>query len=138
MLGAAFTARQAVRLGPQRLVMRGRLLCVAVLLLALALSGLGLSHPMALFGLTVFVGLGNGLTLANVNAGALSVRPDLAGTAAGLGGALSIALGALLSGLTALVVERWPTPGALLLLMLASVLLSLAAARAAFRRAPIA
>jgi DHA1 family bicyclomycin/chloramphenicol resistance-like MFS transporter len=35
-------------------------------------------------------GLGNGLTIANTNAGMISVRPDLAGSAAGLSGALQL------------------------------------------------
>lgn len=133
MLGAAVTARFASRWGLARLILAGRLVAGAGVLVALALFVAGVSHPMALFGFTVFVGVGNGLTLANANAGALSVRPDLAGTAAGLGGALSVALGAVLSGLTSLVVERWTTPAALLCLMLGCVGLSLLAALAANR-----
>jgi sugar phosphate permease len=93
----------------------------------------GVSHPLALFGLTVFIGLGNGLTLPAANAGTLSVRPALAGTAAGLSGALSMALGAVLSTLTALVVERAATPGALLALIMGCVLVSLVAALVAIR-----
>lgn len=136
MVGAAITARWATRAGPPRLILAGRLLSVAGLTMALGLFAAGLSHPLALFGPTLLVGLGNGLTLASANAGALSVRPDLAGTAAGLGGALSIALGAVLSGLTALAVERQPTPAVLLALMLGCVLLSLVAARVALGRRP--
>jgi MFS transporter, DHA1 family, multidrug resistance protein len=63
----------------------------------------------------------------------MSVRPALAGTAAGLSGALSMALGAVLSTLTAVVVERSPTPGALLAIIMGCVLLSLAAALVAIR-----
>jgi len=62
-----------------------------------------------------------------------TVRPALAGTAAGLGGALVMALGALLSTLTALVVEGSPTPTALLKLLTGCVLLSLVAALVALR-----
>jgi MFS transporter, DHA1 family, multidrug resistance protein len=133
MLGAAITARYAPRRGITPLIIVGRLLPTLALLLALLLFGAGLTHPLALFGLTLFVGIGNGLTISNANAGALGVRPDLAGTAAGLGGALAIALGALLSGLTALAVERWATPAVLVALMLACVLLSLVAALVAIR-----
>jgi DHA1 family bicyclomycin/chloramphenicol resistance-like MFS transporter len=43
------------------------------------------------------LGLGNGLVLPNATAGMLSVRPHLAGTASGLGGAIMIGGGALLS-----------------------------------------
>lgn len=133
MLGAAITARFAPRHGIAPLILTGRLLSLLALAVALALFAGGLSHPLALFGLTVFVGLGNGLTISNANVGAMAVRPDLAGTAAGLGGALSIALGAVLSGITAIAVERSATPGRLLLLMQACVLLSLVAALAARR-----
>jgi MFS transporter, DHA1 family, multidrug resistance protein len=133
MLGAAITARLAPRHGIAPLILAGRLLSVLALGVALALFASGLVHPLALFGLTVFVGLGNGLTISNANAGAMAVRPDLAGTSAGLAGALAIALGAVLSALTAMAVERAATPGRLLLLMLGCVLLSLVAALAARR-----
>jgi MFS transporter, DHA1 family, multidrug resistance protein len=133
MLGAAITARLAPRSRPARLILAGRLVPTAALLAALALSACGVSHPAATFGLTIFVGFGNGLTIANTNAGAISVRPDLAGTAAGLSGAMAVGLGALLSWLTAYFIERATTPATLGVLMLACVLLSLAAALAAIR-----
>jgi Bcr/CflA subfamily drug resistance transporter len=138
MLGAAITARVAPRRGIYGLIRVGRLVPTVAMLLAWVLFAAGVSHPLALFGLTIFVGVGNGLTLANANAGALSVRPDLAGTAAGLAGALSIGLGAVLSGLTALAVERAATPALLTALMLACVLMSLAAALVAIRLDPAA
>lgn len=133
MVGAAITARLAPRRGTVALILVGRWVSIAMLVLALMFFAGGVTHPVALFGLTVFVGFGNGLSVPNAHAGSLAVRPDLAGTAAGLGGALSIALGALLSGLTALVVERSPTSAALVATMLACVLLSLAAALVAIR-----
>jgi predicted MFS family arabinose efflux permease len=133
MVGAALTARLAPRHGIAPLIMAGRLVSVLALGVALALFAGGLSHPLALFGLTVFVGLGNGLTISNANVGAMAVRPDLGGTAAGLGGAMQVALGAVLSALTAVAIEHSATPGRLLLLMLGCVLLSLVAALAARR-----
>ncbi len=133
LVGAGFSARHARRLGMGRLLVAGRVVSVAAMALAVAVFAAGVSHPLALFGLTVFVGLGNGLTLPSANAGTLSVRPALAGTAAGLGGALSMALGAVLSTLTAVVVERAATPGALLALIMGCVLLSLGAALVATR-----
>jgi DHA1 family bicyclomycin/chloramphenicol resistance-like MFS transporter len=133
MLGAAVTARLAPRSRPAHLMLAGRLVPTAALLLALALSTAGVSHPVATFGLTIFVGFGNGLTIANSNAGAISVRPGLAGTAAGLSGALAVGLGALLSWLTAYFIERDATPATLVTLMLGCVLMSLAAALVAIR-----
>ena len=133
LVGAAIGARHARRLGMAVMLLSGRAVSVAAVALALAVFAVGVSHPVALFGLTVFVGLGNGLTLPTANAGALSVRPSLAGTAAGLSGALSMALGAVLSTLTAVVVERSATPVALLAVIMGCVLLSLAAAVVAIR-----
>ena len=46
-----------------------------------------------------FMGLGNGMVIPNATAGALSIRPDLAGTASGLSGAMMIGFGAALSAL---------------------------------------
>jgi Bcr/CflA subfamily drug resistance transporter len=133
LVGAAVSARQARRLGVGVLLVSGRVVSVAAMALALAVLAAGVSHPLALFGPTLFIGLGNGLTLPSANAGTMSVRPALAGTAAGLSGALSMALGAVLSALTAVVVERSATPGALLAIIMGCALLSLGAALGALR-----
>ena len=136
VVGAAFSARQARRLGVGVLLVAGRVVAMLGMTLGLVVFAAGASHPLVLFGLTLFIGLGNGLTLPNSNAGALSVRPTLAGTAAGLSGALVMALGAVLSTLCALVVERSPTPLVLLTLLTGCVLLSLVAALVALRMEP--
>lgn len=133
MVGAWCTTRLTPRWGLHRPILLGRALAVGGLALACALFAAGASHPLWLFGLTLSVGLGNGLTLPNSNAAALSVQPALAGSAAGFSGAFTMGLGAVLSSATAMVVERRPTPGALLLVMLGSVLVSLMAALAARR-----
>jgi DHA1 family bicyclomycin/chloramphenicol resistance-like MFS transporter len=58
------------------------------------------------------VGLGNGMTIPNATAGMLSVRPHLAGTASGLGGAIMIGGGAALSALAGALLKpgtgAWP------------------------------
>jgi MFS transporter, DHA1 family, multidrug resistance protein len=133
LIGAAVSARHARHLGMGVMLVSGRAVSVVAVALALVVFAAGVSHPLALFGLTMFVGLGNGLTLPNATAGTLSVSPALAGTAAGLSGALSMALGAVLSTLTALVVERSPTLSALLAIIMGCVLLSLMAAVVALR-----
>jgi len=133
LVGAGVSARQARRVGVGVLLVAGRAVALTAVALALVAFAAGVSHPVALFGLTAFVGLGNGLTLPSASAGALSVRPALAGTAAGLSGALAMALGAVLSTLTALVIERFTTPSALLALILGCVVLSLMAALVTLR-----
>jgi hypothetical protein len=53
-----------------------------------------------------FVGLGNGMVLPNATSGMLSVRPHLAGTASGLGGAIMLGGGAALSALAGALLTR--------------------------------
>lgn len=127
VLGATLTARLAPKRGIAPLILAGRLIPALAMLVGIALALAGFTHPLALFGVTIFVGLGNGLTIPNANAGALSVRPDLAGTAAGLGGAIAVTGGAALTALTALMIEASATPLRLMCLMLAAILISLAA-----------
>jgi DHA1 family bicyclomycin/chloramphenicol resistance-like MFS transporter len=52
------------------------------------------------------MGLGNGMTLPSANAGVVSVRPHLAGSASGLGGALQIGGGAGLASLAGALLTR--------------------------------
>jgi MFS transporter, DHA1 family, multidrug resistance protein len=54
-------------------------------------------HPAALFGPMFFIGAGNGLVLPSGIAGAVSVKPDVAGAAAGLAGSLQMGSGALVA-----------------------------------------
>lgn len=94
------------------------------------LSGSGSSFVF--FAATMFVGIGNGLTLPGANTGAMSIRPDLAGSAAGLVGALMLAGGSALTSLTGLAVGSGEQPATLLSLMLASSALGLLFAYVAF------
>ena len=73
-----------------------------------------LFYPMAL------VGMGNGMTLPNSNAGAISVRPDLAGSASGLGGFLQIGGGAALASLSGMLISVENQAIPLYLIMLAT------------------
>ena len=76
--------------------------------------------PIIFFGSTIFVGLGNGLTMPSSNASAMSVRPNLAGSAAGLNGAMVVAGGAVLTTLTGLILPSEGAGVVLHLLMLAA------------------
>ena len=58
----------------------GTLTTTAGLVLLTLVTLAGLSGPVMFFGLTVFMGLGNGIALPSSNAGILSVRPDLSPT----------------------------------------------------------
>ena len=105
-VGNFITGKMAVRLGVNRLIVTGSLLLCTGMALSLLLTFVGLGGPAAFFGCCIFVGLGNGMVLPNATAGLLSVRPHLAGTASGVGGALMIAGGAGLAALSGTLLER--------------------------------
>ncbi|MEM8555301.1 MAG: multidrug effflux MFS transporter [Pseudomonadota bacterium] len=104
----------SVRLGINRMVVLGCVIAAAGMALPLALFYAGHESILVFFGSMVFVGLGNGITLPNATAGMLSVRPRLAGTASGLGGAMMIGGGAALSALAGALLDE--STGALPLL----------------------
>lgn len=124
MAGNYLSGRFAMRLGVNRMVLIGTLFTTAGLLALTLLTLAGFTAPAVFFGSMVTVGLGNGVVLPSANAGMLSVRPRLAGSASGLGGAFMIGGGAALSVLAGAVLG--PGSGALplVLLMLASSVMS--------------
>ena len=97
--GNMLTGLFAQKYGINRLVMLGSLINAFGVVLSLSIFLAGYGSPLSFFGLMTFVGLGNGLVIPNATAGMLSVRPHLAGTASGLGGAIMIGGGAGLSAL---------------------------------------
>jgi DHA1 family bicyclomycin/chloramphenicol resistance-like MFS transporter len=125
MLGNFLSGRYSVRFGVNRMVLAGAILTTAGLALLAALTLVGIIGPAVFFGLVITVGLGNGILLPNANAGMLSVRPALAGSAAGLGGAFTIGGGAALSALAGAVLHPGGGPMPLVLLMLGSSALSI-------------
>ena len=133
--GNFLAGRYSVRLGMNRMVLIGCLVTTFGLLLLAALTWAGWSGPMVFFGLTIFMGLGNGIGLPNANAGILSVRPGLAGAASGLGGALIIGGGAALASLAGQILVPGSTEMPLVLLMLGSSLASVVAIWLVIRRA---
>lgn len=102
-LGYAFgnfvSGRYSVAIGLNRMILTGTAITAFCMGLLALLDIAGLAGPNVFFGLIIAVGLGNGMALPNANAGMLSVRPELAGTASGLGGAIMIGGGAGLSAL---------------------------------------
>lgn len=97
LVGNGLSGRYSVRFGIHRMMMAGALSTTVGLALLAVLTAADLAPAWLFFGLMVTVGLGNGLLLPSANAGMLSVRPQLAGSAAGLGGAFIIGFGAALS-----------------------------------------
>jgi len=118
MAGAAMSARLMEAQGPTRLILVGRIVPLVGLGLSLAYYLGGGAAVWPLFVSTITVGIGNGLSLPGANAGALSVRPDLAGSASGFGGAVALALGAGLTWAATQVIAAQTSAAALLVLML--------------------
>jgi len=123
------------RVGMNKMVLMGTVMTTLGLTVLMLLTLAGLSGPVVFFGLTIAMGAGNGMTLPNANAGILSVRPDLAGTAAGLGGAIMIGGGAALAAFAGALLKPGATEMPLILLMLASSVASVLAIVAVIRRA---
>jgi len=99
MVGNFLSGRYSVRFGVNRMVLWGTLISAGGTGVQLLVFYAGWETAAMFFGFMTFVGLGNGLVLPNATSGMLSVRPHLAGTASGLGGAMMIGGGALLSAL---------------------------------------
>ena len=127
MAGNYLSARLAMRLGIMRMVVYGTIALTLPLLVMLALALAGWLTPVTFFGLIALVGIGNGMSLPSANTGLMSVRPDLIGSASGLGGALMIGGGAALSALAAAVMGPGNSPLPLIVLMVCSALVAVVA-----------
>jgi DHA1 family bicyclomycin/chloramphenicol resistance-like MFS transporter len=128
MIGNFISGRFSERVGIFKMMIAGTSVTTIGMSISLFVILLGATHPLAFFGLTVTIGLGNGLVIPNATAGMLGIFPRLAGTAAGLGGALMTLSGAAISAMVAslLSVETGIYP--LLLCIIGSALLALACA----------
>jgi len=79
------------------MMLAGSIVATSGMALGLGFLAFGIATAPSFFGTILFVGLGNGLVMPNAMAGLVSVRPHLAGSASGLGGALQIGGGAALA-----------------------------------------
>ncbi len=133
-LGNYLSGRYSVRMGINTMVLCGTVITCIGLALLIVLDVAGLATAEVFFGLFTTVGLGNGLVLPNATAGMLSVRPHLAGSASGLGGAMMIASGAALSALAGVLLGATGTTTPVLFLMLVTAGGSLLSILAVIRR----
>ena len=131
MFGSFLSGRFASRHALTTMMIAGRLVACGGLTVGLLVILAGAEHVIWLLGAAVFSGIGNGLTTPSASAGALSVQADLAGSASGLTGALTVALGAVLTPITARLVDRETGAVILLSIMLAAAFAALLAALAA-------
>ncbi len=108
--GNFISGRIAERVGVFRMIAVGSSLPAAAIVVISTFLILGIENPATLFVPMFFVGLGNGVCLPSSVSGAVSVRPDLAGTASGLSGACQVGFGAISSALVAWMLSEtmWP------------------------------
>lgn len=125
--GNYLSGRFARRLGIDTMMLAGGVVALVGTAIPILLFMQGFGSSLAFFAPQIVVGFGNGLSLPSTNAGIVSVRPELAGSASGLGGAINMGGGAFVSWLAShiLSVETGAMP--LLLVMLACCVLALVA-----------
>lgn len=109
--GNFITSRFVERIGLVWMVRLGCVVTLAGICIAILAPLFGVLHPVTFFGPMALVGLGNGFALPNAVAGAVSVRPHLAGTASGLSGAIQLGAGAVASLVVGVLCEVDPWPG---------------------------
>ncbi len=110
LVGNFISGRFSERQGIRRMIIMGTLIALTGCSMPFLLfPTLGVSS-LALFGPMLLVGVGNGMALPSTTAAAISVRPEAAGAASGLIGALQTAFGAVLSSVCGIVVAGGAAP----------------------------
>lgn len=134
IVGNWTSGRFSARIGIGRMINGGNIILTLAVIAIAAAFGMGHLHPLSLFGPMFIVGVGNGMSLPNAIAGAVSVRPDLAGAASGFTGSMQIGAGAITSALVGWLLTGvlWPgTIWPLVLVMAVSCCVAVAAGVAA-------
>jgi len=134
LIGNWVSGRFALHLGMDRMVLAGTALATAAIAVALFADLAGALGPVVFFTAVGVTGIGNGLSLPSANAGLMSVRADLAGTASGLGATMTIGAGAILASLTATLLGPDVAVARLLWVMFGSSALSVVAILWVMRR----
>lgn len=137
LFGSFLSGRFSSRFPLAVMMVAGRLVACGGLCVGLALVLAGVVDPLLYFAATICVGVGNGITNPSSNAGVMSVNPSLAGSAAGLSGAMTVGTGAVLSTLAGMLLTPQNAASGLLVLMLGASVISLLAALMVMRARPI-
>jgi len=120
MIGNLVSVRLSPRYGLDRMIWLGLAIQIsgAVLNTIFGFTGIN-QQPSWLYGTHMIIMFGNAFAMANASAGAISVRPQAAGTASGAMGFLQMGFGALCSQLGGYLGGHFVTPLALNLAILA-------------------
>jgi DHA1 family bicyclomycin/chloramphenicol resistance-like MFS transporter len=93
--GTLIATRYSERVGIDPMIRIGTLLAIVTTAIVVAFLAFGVWHPLAIFLPITILGTANGMALPNSNAGAISVYPELAGTASGLTSFIQLGIAAL-------------------------------------------
>ncbi|MEN5082272.1 multidrug effflux MFS transporter [Bosea sp. TWI1241] len=121
MIGNFGMSRLVRRHGAPRLIRIGLVISFIATTAAFAISLSAYWTPLSLFLPLAFNAIGNGLTIPGATAEALSARPELAGSAAGLSGALQLGSSALAAVLVSALVVVWPQVMMLMMWLLIAI-----------------
>ena len=110
MAGNFIAGRYSPRVGSDRMILIGSGGALLGALTAFALMGAGFWTPWALFLPTSFAGFAQGLAMPNAQAAFVSVDPQAAGTASGLGGFLQMGLAAVVAQIVGSIQDGTPYP----------------------------
>ena len=124
LFGNFLTGRYTVKVGMNKMMFAGCIITILAPVLQCLFLSISLFNPFSLFGPMLLVGLGNGMTLPNASSGMVSVNPELAGSASGLGMAVMIGIGSALSAITGSILGAGTSPYPLIFMILLATLLS--------------
>jgi MFS family permease len=128
LVGSFISNRLTKHTTSTKLVLAGRTISVLGLSLGLIIVMFGNVSSLSIFGSTLFIGLGNGMSLPSCYVGVMNVRSDLAGSAAGLSGAMGVAAGAILATMMAAILTENNAAFGFLSFLLVAKIISLAGA----------
>ncbi len=122
MMGNLTAARLSAWFGLDRMIAAGTALVFAGVATTLAVMLAGAWTPAGLFVPMIATGYGQGLAMPNAQAGALSVDPDLAGTASGLTGFVQMATASVVAQLVGMIQNGTPYPMLAVMLVCGAVM----------------
>lgn len=98
LTGNLFSARYSPRIGIERMIWIGLVIQISGAALNLVFGFAGINQaPVWLFGAHMLVTFGNAFVMSNTAAGAISIRPQAAGSASGIMGFSQMGIGAFIS-----------------------------------------
>ncbi len=132
--GNYLAGRFTEHFGVARMILAGSALALLGAAIPFILFSAGMASAEALFLPMILVGIANGVSLPSAISGAVSVRPDIAGSAAGLSGAAQMGVGAAISAVAGAVLTGQTSATPMFLLMLGAAALALIVALVLYPR----